>query len=273
MPSPLLQLRIPQDLADWLEAKFPSRGGVATYVRQLLTTEQMKEAVAPLVPDHADYSICSCGHPETLHRKNGAFAPCQIALCECQQFSWPPVPEALKAKVLEAVRQQTETQPNRGVWKGTAAEWAAFQEGAGFETPEEPETIDLMVALKESIEAKKAEPRPKARRKKVAVVDPATATESEMESVRKVPDQPVSVKNRGGSFSTTQELSSKNVKGSPTASVGSLKVAQTASEKETAQVVSPESPSPKPRKLKTCPHDNTIRKLGMPFCEDCGEFV
>ena len=51
MPSPLLQLRIPQDLADWLEAKHPSRGEVAEYVRQLLTAEQMKEAVAPLVPD------------------------------------------------------------------------------------------------------------------------------------------------------------------------------------------------------------------------------
>jgi hypothetical protein len=50
MPSPLLQLRIPQDLADWLEAKYPNRGEVAEYVRQLLTAEQMKEAVAPLVP-------------------------------------------------------------------------------------------------------------------------------------------------------------------------------------------------------------------------------
>jgi hypothetical protein len=43
MPSPLLQLRIPQDLADWLEAKHPSRGEVAEYVRQLLTAEQMKD--------------------------------------------------------------------------------------------------------------------------------------------------------------------------------------------------------------------------------------
>ena len=119
MPSPLLQLRIPQDLADWLEAKHPSRGEVAEYVRQLLTAEQMKEAVAPLVPE---------------------------------------VPKR--------------------VWKGTAAEWAAFQEGAGFETPE---------------------PKPKARRKK-----------------------------------------------------GTVEAK---------------------RKPKTCQHSNTVRKLGMLFCEDCGEFV
>jgi hypothetical protein len=67
MPSPLLQLRIPQDLADWLEAKYPSRGEVAEYVRQLLTAEQMKEAVAPLVPETtwtpSGTGIClSCGY-------------------------------------------------------------------------------------------------------------------------------------------------------------------------------------------------------------------
>lgn len=138
---PQLVVRIPEDIAAWLENKCPARGDASKYVRQLLTAEQMREATAPLVPEDEV----------------------------------------------------------RGVWKGTAAEWAAFQEGAGFETPEEPETIDLMVALKESIEAKKAEPKPKARRK----------------DVRKVPDQPVSVKNRGGHVWTTQEPSSKTVKGSP----------------------------------------------------------
>jgi hypothetical protein len=119
MPSPLLQLRIPQDLADWLEAKYPSRGEVAEYVRQLLTAEQMKEAAAPLVPD----------------------AP-------------------------------------KRVWKGTAAEWAAFQEGAGFETPEETRILDRMHGITseatvgeiaDALEAEKA--KPKTPRKKVTVGD------------------------------------------------------------------------------------------------------
>lgn len=188
MPSPLLQLRIPQDLADWLEAKFQGRGEVAEYVRQLLTAEQMKEATAPLVP--ADEV--------------------------------------------------------RGIWKGTAAQWTAFQEGAGFETLEPtPEEIRRQMQIDGL--------KPKARRK----------------DVRKVPDQPVSVKNRGGVLAATQELSSKSVKGSPDErSVGS----EVEAKNESARV-NPESPSPKPRKPKGCPHANTIRKLGMPFCEDCGEFV
>lgn len=70
MPSPLLQLRIPQDLADWLEAKYPSRGEVAEYVRQLLTAEQMKEAVAPLVPEDGDfYSVERDGVSMTIARR------------------------------------------------------------------------------------------------------------------------------------------------------------------------------------------------------------
>ena len=132
MPSPLLQLRIPQDLADWLEAKYPSRGEVAEYVRQLLTAEQMKEAVAPLVPE----------------------AP-------------------------------------KRVWKGTAAEWAAFQEGAGFETPEETEILDRMHGITseatvgeiaDALEAEKA--KPKARRKKMKELESETL--KAMESVEKI---------------------------------------------------------------------------------------
>lgn len=41
--NPLLQLRIPQDLADWLEAKYPSRGEVAEYVRRVLAREKESE--------------------------------------------------------------------------------------------------------------------------------------------------------------------------------------------------------------------------------------
>lgn len=108
MPSPLLQLRIPQDLADWLEAKYPSRGEVAEYVRQLLTAEQMKEAVAPLVPDE-NWDAFSVGQLE---------------------------------KAVEARRIPTNAE----------------------------------------FDAHKA--KPKARRKKVAIVDPATATDSEIEKAK-----------------------------------------------------------------------------------------
>lgn len=110
----------------------------------------------------------------------------------------------------------------------------------------------LIEALTESVEQSKA------KRKK---------------DVRRVPDQPVSVKNRGGDFTTTQEPSSKSVKGSPAVmgssdgSVGSN--GQAAPPNKSAA----ESPSPKPRKPKTCQHSNIIRKLGQPFCTDCGEFV
>lgn len=158
------------------------------------------------------------------------------------------------------IRQAVEEKLMEEATAPLVPEDAAFDEliEEAFAWPPVPEELKakVLAAVDEAVK-QQAEPKPKARRK----------------DVRKVPDQPVSVKNRGGGFSTTQELSSKNVKGSPTASVGSLKVAQTASEKETAQVVSPESPSPKPRKPKGCPHPNTIRKIGMPFCEDCGEFV
>lgn len=128
----------------------------------------MKEAVAPLVPD---YAICNCGHPEALHRKNGAFAPCQIALCECQQFS--------KIRTFASRPPLTE------------GEWAAFQEGAGFETPEETEILDRMHGITpeatvgeiaDALKAHKA--KPKARRKKkgevgnpsISLVDALTAS-------------------------------------------------------------------------------------------------
>jgi hypothetical protein len=57
-----------------------------------------------------------------------------------------------------------------------------------------------------------------------------------------VPDQPVSVMNRGRVLCGTQEPPLV-VKGSPTASVGSPTAAQTAPETGTVKVVSPESPS------------------------------
>lgn len=188
MPSPLLQLRIPQDLADWLEAKYPSRGEVAEYVRQLLTAEQMKEAAAPLVPEYNFEEVVA-----QLDRD----APLRRQFAE-QLYDVP-----------------------------SNAEFDAFKA------------------------------KPKARRK----------------DVRKVPDQPVSVMNRGGRTPWTQEPSSKSVKGSPAVmgssdgSVGSN--GQAAPPNKSAA----ESPSPKPRKPKTCQHSNIIRKLGQPFCTDCGEFV
>ena len=227
MPSPLLQLRIPQDLADWLEAKYPSRGEVAEYVRQLLTAEQMKEAAAPLVPVDEITIFERCSKEGHVEGPNGG--------CRCG-YLW------------------SEDTPltQHGIPSN-----AEFEEGAGFETPQDEFVKNFprtqMPTLNE-FDAHKA--KPKARRK----------------DVRKVPDQPVSVMNRGGDFTTTQEPSSKSVKGSPAmgsrdGSVGSN--GQAAPPNKSAA----ESPSPKPRKPKTCQHSNIIRKLGQPFCTDCGEFV
>lgn len=40
---PQLVVRIPEDLAAWLEQKCPARGDASKLVRQLLTAEQMKD--------------------------------------------------------------------------------------------------------------------------------------------------------------------------------------------------------------------------------------
>lgn len=45
---PQLVVRIPEDLAEWLEQKCPARGDASKLVRQLLTAEQMKEARKPV---------------------------------------------------------------------------------------------------------------------------------------------------------------------------------------------------------------------------------
>lgn len=115
-----VMIQLPEDLIEWVNDRANRNNlSFAATVRQLLTAEQMKEAVAPLVPE----------------------AP-------------------------------------KRVWKGTAAEWAAFQEGAGFETPEETEILDRMHGITseatvgeiaDALEAEKAKPR--ARRKKVTVGD------------------------------------------------------------------------------------------------------
>lgn len=153
---PQLVVRIPEDMAAWLEQKCPARGDASKLVRQLLTAEQMKEAAAPLVPES----------------------------------------------------------PKR-VWKGTAAEWAAFEEGAGFETPQDEFVKNFprtqMPTLNE-FDAHKA--KPKARRKKGSVGNPSVDLRDALQA--------------------TVEAT---------------------------------------RKPKTCQHSNIIRKLGQPFCQDCGEFV
>jgi hypothetical protein len=41
MPSPVLQVRIPQDLADWLEEYYPARGDVSKLVRELLDSVRL----------------------------------------------------------------------------------------------------------------------------------------------------------------------------------------------------------------------------------------
>lgn len=135
MPSPLLQLRIPQDLADWLEAKHPSRGEVAEYVRQLLTAEQMKEATAPLVPTSVrfDSSIEKVG-PATVEDwkafQDDALTPEES---EILTKAWSPNEfDAHKAK------------PKARRKKVTVGDL------------ESEESIDLMVALKASIDARKA---------------------------------------------------------------------------------------------------------------------
>jgi hypothetical protein len=132
MPSPLLQLRIPQDLADWLEDKYPSRGEVAEYVRQLLTAEQMKEAVAPLVPTSVrfDSSIEKVG-PATVEDWK-AF----------QDDALTPEESEILAKA----------------WSHNEFDAHKAKPKARRKKRVEPEeSIDLMVALKSSIDAKKAQ--------------------------------------------------------------------------------------------------------------------
>lgn len=132
--------------SDGLLSELDSARGLVSrsaWIRQAVEDKLMKEAVAPLVPD---YLVCNCGHPETLHRKNGTFAPCQVALCECQLFS--------------KIRTFASRPPL------TDDEWKAFQEGAGFETPEETEILTKAPVTPNEFEAHKA--KPKARRKKLA---------------------------------------------------------------------------------------------------------
>jgi hypothetical protein len=51
MPSPMFQFRLPEDLLDWIVVRAEeSQVSPSAFVRDLLTAEQMKEAVAPLVP-------------------------------------------------------------------------------------------------------------------------------------------------------------------------------------------------------------------------------
>lgn len=78
---------------------------------------------------------------------------------------WPAV---------EAVAPLVPATPKR-VWKGTAAEWAAFEEGAGLQPAEGTEATRKMPTLNE-FDAYKAEPKPKARRKKK--VEPAGVAEA-----------------------------------------------------------------------------------------------
>lgn len=215
--SSLLQIRVPDDVAEKVkELADAERRSVAQWVRNLIEDRLLKEATAPLVPEFDIAERMSVGNVARITKdENGNLAEVEI---------WTK----RKAEVPdEAVR---------GVWKGTAAEWAAFQEGAGFETPEETAILDRMhgitveeigeILVEEThkvLQEIKAEPMPKARR--------------------------------------------KNVKGSPAVQgLGDGK-------DRTSDPVPESPPSPKPRKPKGCQHANTIRKLGMPFCEDCGEFV
>lgn len=100
--------------------------------------------------------------------------------------------QAVEDKLMkEAVAPLVPEVPKR-VWKGTAAEWAAFEEGAGLQPVQRnepwvrpPVMAEALVPLDfDEAEDFKAEPKPKARRKKMKELESEAL--KAMESVEKI---------------------------------------------------------------------------------------